>query len=59
MIMSKHARLEEAYPDILHGQRCVFFALLPAQWTKAIEGYGDLCMHNALLSPGQLTQRHM
>jgi len=59
MVVSKHAHLEEAYPDILHGQRCVFFTLLPAQWTKAIERYGDLCIHNAVLSPGQLRQHHM
>ncbi len=49
VIVSKDAHLEDAYPDILHGQRCVFFTLLPAQWTKAIEGYGHLCMHNAVL----------
>ena len=58
VIVSKHAHLEEEYPDVLHGQRCVFFTLLPAQWTKAIEGYGHLCMHNAVLLPGQLKQHH-
>ncbi len=58
MIVSEHAHLEKAYPDILHGQRCVFFTLLPAQWTKAIEGYGHLCMHNAVLPLGLLKQHH-
>ena len=58
LIVSKHALVEQAYPDILHGQRCVFFTLLPAHRTKAIEGYGHLCMHNAVLSPGQLKQHH-
>ena len=61
MIVSKHAyaHLEEAYPDVLHGHGCVFFTLLPAQWTKAIEGYGHLCKHNIDFSPDQLKKHDM